>query len=165
MKLKYHWSSRCRIAKPVGELRFWKIHVGIENKITSSRYFYFLWKYMLYFVHTYFLVGKKNSKDSLGRTSIVLLKSAFSSRSVPPATDGQYEDRLRIASLGSTKLEARAAWLLEFSWRRQPKRKTRRRSSITGGNSFVSFCPPTQRRATITVVAHCGLGPGNHRFL
>lgn len=33
------------------------------------------------------------------------------------------------------------------------------------GNSFVSFCPPTQRRATIAVVARRGLGPGNHRFL
>jgi len=34
-----------------------------------------------------------------------------------------------------------------------------------GGNSFVSFCPPTQRRPTITVDARRGLGPGNHRFL
>lgn len=77
-----------------------------------------------------FSEGKKIAKVL---TSLALLRSAFSSRSVPPATNGQYEDRLRIVSLRSASSKLAPLGFLEFSWRRQLKRKRRRRSSTMRG--------------------------------
>lgn len=97
-------------------------------------------------------------KNSGGRISIALRRCAFSSRCVPPAMNGQYEDRLRIASLGSASLKlallgSSSPRILEEAAEEEEEEMV----EYHGGNSFVSFCPPTQRRATITVVAHRGL--------
>lgn len=86
--------------------------------------------------------------------------------SIHPAGDerpvrGSFTNRL----VGVGQLQARTAWLLEFSMEEAAEEEEEETVEYRGGNSFVSFCPPTQRRATITVVAHRALGPGNHRFL
>lgn len=94
---------------------------------------------MLYFVHTYFLARGKNSEGSSGRTSIVSFWSAFSSRSIPPATNGQYEDRLRIVSLGSASFKLAPLGSSSSPWRRQPKRKRRRHSSTAEGTRLLVF--------------------------
>lgn len=80
-----------------------------------------------------YILFSEGEKIAKVLTSLALLRSAFSSRSVPPATNGQYEDRLRIVSLGSVSSKLAPLGFLEFSWRRQPKRKRRRRSSTTRG--------------------------------
>lgn len=76
----YHCETSCaRRAK-----HFQKIHdLGIEDEITSSRYLYFLWSCAVV-LRSYILFseGKKIAKVlSFGRTSLALLRSAFSSRS------------------------------------------------------------------------------------
>lgn len=112
---------------------------------------------LLYFVHTYFLGRRKNSGDSFGCTSIALRRCAFSSRCVPPAMNGQYEDRLRIASLGSAPAWSSRRLAPRVLAKEAAEEEEEETVEYHGGNSFVSFCPPTQRRATITVVAHRGL--------
>lgn len=64
------------------------------------------------------IVGKNNELLS-DRTSIVVLFAKRIFESIRPAGDerGQYEDRLRIVSLGPRRLGTRAARLLEFSRR------------------------------------------------
>lgn len=112
------------------------IRFRIENEITSS----FLIKLrMLYFVHTYFFARKNIGEGSFDRISIVssperifeLFRPAGDERPVR----GSFTNRL----VGVGQLEARVAWLLAFSWRRQSKRKRRRQSSTTEGTRLLVF--------------------------
>ncbi|CAL1687307.1 unnamed protein product [Lasius platythorax] len=54
---------------------------------------------MLLRLYVFLIVKKNNELPSDVHRSFFSSRSAFSRRFVPPATSGQYEDRLRIVSL------------------------------------------------------------------